>query len=221
MPAHKNSFIRQIRWALFCNRCFGYSWPAAPAVTKSIAKQYLTANRIRWNVISVNADVLWRSYAFLATLPSNIQCGHTPCSKKGWPDRCARSAVSCSAFEWCGKWLCLTTHVCWRLRLKLGAQYVRPFIRVQHSSSIYTEPIMKICSRMQPGAKLCRSTNSWSCNKHRNVAPHVDANARIRAKMRGSVFRHWFHCYTCWELADKVSAISSPPRGEMVWATYD
>ena len=52
--------IRQIRWPLFCNRCFGYSWPAAPAVTKSIAKQNLTPNRIEWNVISVNADFLWR-----------------------------------------------------------------------------------------------------------------------------------------------------------------
>lgn len=51
---------RQIRWPLFRNRCFGYSWPAAPAVTKSIAKQNLTSKRIRWNVISVNGAVLWR-----------------------------------------------------------------------------------------------------------------------------------------------------------------
>jgi hypothetical protein len=33
-------------------------------VTKSIAKPNLTANRIRWNVISVNADVLWRPMRF-------------------------------------------------------------------------------------------------------------------------------------------------------------
>ncbi len=147
----------------------------------------------------------------------------------------------------CGKWLRSTT----QLYLSRGWNWVlgmsRPYICVQLSSSFYAQQIIGISSRMQPMARLCQSTNSWSCNKPHNVAQQLilgcnrvpdyvnrrihgvvinsimsrRASVRIRANARGPGYRHRFRCDACWALADTVGANPRTFRAGMAWATSD
>jgi hypothetical protein len=150
------------------------------------------------------------SYAFLVTLPSgsDMQRGRTTCSRKvDHTGGCMFNSMSrirnCSGncFAW-------QNNCVWSLDWNLFLRMSRPFMCVKLSSSICAQQIMEISSQMQPGARLCQSTKSWSCNKHHNVAPPADANARICANARESGFRHRFCCDACWALADTVGGIS-------------
>ncbi len=152
------------------------------------------------------------SYAFMVTLlsGSDIQRGCTTCSKKGWPHRSARRFNSimsrirnCSGNGFAWQLNCVWSRD-WNWLLRMS----RPFMCVKLSSSIYEQQIMEISSRMRPGARLCQSTNSRSCNKYHNVAPRAHANARIRTNAIESGFRHRFCCDACWALADTVGGIS-------------
>ena len=67
---------------------------------EALKRQNLTANRIRWNFCLCRRPMaVLCVFGDAVSLPSTYNVVTHHAQRKGWPDRCTLSAVSCSAFH--------------------------------------------------------------------------------------------------------------------------
>ena len=67
---------------------------------EALKRQNLTANRIRWNFCLCQRPMaVLCVFGNAVSLPSTYNVVTHHAQRKGWPDRCTLSAVSCSAFH--------------------------------------------------------------------------------------------------------------------------